>query len=213
MPQFQCFLEGNIDNVFINIKIKGFLFFLQLRVLFLQACCHFPRNQGKKGKKKKPVQSPSYLCALFGIKFLSLLVLSEGRTFVCIVLTLLQWCFFFLSFFLPCRSLSTTGRNCALLHELRGKWTRWKGKMGKVQKKRHKVWPGQLCMPLVIPSFAVAPSDQARWLHFTFYRLATVLSLPYWRMSPWCSWTLNASFFVPNVVDTRMHAGRVRIHI
>lgn len=68
---------------------------------------------------------------------------------------------------------------------------------------------GGLSLLLIIPSFAVGLSDQTCQLHFTFNGLATVLFLPYSCMLPWCSWTINAGFFVPNVFDVCMHADRV----
>lgn len=72
---------------------------------------------------------------------------------------------------------------------------------------------GSLGPPLVIPPFAVGPSDQASWPHFTFYGSATVLSLPCSPKSPWCSWSLNASFFVPTVADVGMHADRAYVYL
>lgn len=87
-----------------------------------------------------------------------------------------------------------------------------KGRWGKCRRKDTNSGLGGLGPPLTILSFAVGPSDQARLLYFT-YGSATVLSLLYSCMSPWCSWTLNTSFFVSNVIDVCMHAGRVYMYL
>lgn len=57
---------------------------------------------------------------------------------------------------------------------------------------------------LLILSFAVGCSDEAHRLHFT----EIILPFPCFCISLQCSWTLNDNFFVSNVIDVCMQAGR-----
>lgn len=83
--------------------------------------------------------------------------------------------------------------NCGL------KWRRGKVKMRIMQRKRHKLWPGQFGFATGLPAVCSRPQWQVCWLHFTVCGPATVLSLPSSHVLPWCSVTMNASFCVPNV--------------
>lgn len=85
-----------------------------------------------------------------------------------IIPNLLQ-CFLLLLIFFPCRSLSSTVRNCSLLHELWVKWRREKVKMRNVQKKRHKLWLGQFGCATDRPAVCSRPGDQVCWLHFSLW--------------------------------------------
>lgn len=97
------------------------------------------------------------------------------------------------SHFFSCRSLSTTVRNCSLLHELWVKWRRGKVKMRNMQKKRQKLRFEQFGFATDCPAVCSRPVTKCVGC-ISVCGAATVLSLPSSHVSPWWVWLSAVAF-------------------
>lgn len=190
--QFQHFLKGNIDNVFVSIKN---CFLSEILLLSFQ----------NPGLKKKVQNSLNLHNAWNKTSLLSGFVRRKNFCVHC-PKPAAMFCFF------SCKSLSTAVRNCSLLNELRVKWRRGKVKMRNVLKKRHKLCFGQFGLALIILLFAAGLVTKCVGCISVCGRGA-VLSLPSSHVSPWCSVTVWLSMLALCSQCVRACVGAVCVHV
>lgn len=190
--QFQQFLKGNIDNVFVSIKN---CFLSEILLLSFQ----------NPGLKKKVQNSLNLHNAWNKTSLLSGFVRRKNFCVHC-PKPAAMFCFF------SCKSLSTAVRNCSLLNELRVKWRRGKVKMRNVLKKRHKLCFGQFGLALIILLFAAGLVTKCVGCISVCGRGA-VLSLPSSHVSPWCSVTVWLSMLALCSQCVCVCVGAVCVHV